>query len=583
MDSNVPTNAEAELESFRQKWREEVTARTQSKAPAKSSSKSSSSAAKPHVSKTSASSPAHQSHARQRSVEEVDEAAPYAYGNLGEKQHGRRLDETSAQTAAALAANSEPTSALEHYEKAVERETQGKLGDSVNLYRKAFRVSTIFGVPHYIRTNIGKLDSRVHETYKAKHFPPSYFKALPKHSSAKEAPPHASASSAAPKPQGSDPSNAPPTVPNPAHHSLHGLSAPSRDLVSSFAHLMIQGEPPPTDLSAAPPCPISAVPEEILVEILEHLAIKDMSSFIRLAQVCKRLAYLVITEDRVWKRLALGNEHGFAAMHYTWSCRVDGKPLGDDGMGGLTLRTADLDLSDPEDSSPSTPATRLSPTALIPLLVPSKYPTFRTLFQQRPRVRFNGCYISTVNYTRPGQSSPTQVTWNSPVHIVTYFRYLRFLRDGTCISLLTTAEPADVVPYLAVEHMHKNHGNLPTAPMKDALLGRWRLTGPYKPNANTIAADEGIDAEEADQEEEEGTVLIETAGVTPKYMYKMALSIGSAGRAAKNNKLAWQGYWSYNRLTDDWGEFGLKNDRAFYWSRVKSYGMSWEERGMKVR
>jgi F-box protein 9 len=33
-----------------------------------------------------------------------------------------------------------PRTALEHYEKAVEKESQGSLGDSLNLYRKAFRV-----------------------------------------------------------------------------------------------------------------------------------------------------------------------------------------------------------------------------------------------------------------------------------------------------------------------------------------------------------------------------------------------------------------------------------------------------------
>lgn len=38
-----------------------------------------------------------------------------------------------------------PESALEHYEKAVERETQGQLGDSLDLYRKAFKVRS----PHF--------------------------------------------------------------------------------------------------------------------------------------------------------------------------------------------------------------------------------------------------------------------------------------------------------------------------------------------------------------------------------------------------------------------------------------------------
>jgi F-box protein 9 len=404
-----------------------------------------------------------------------------------------------------------------------------------------------------------QLDDKVDKLYKAKHFPPSYFKAQKKTSATTPAP-----APTIPNPQDSNPSNASATVPNPAHHSLHGLSPSLQALIHEFTTLSIQGEPPPTDLSPTPPCPIAAVPEEILVEILEHVAVRDIASFIRLAQVCKRLAYLVATEDRVWKRLAVGHEYGFAAMHYSWTCQVDGTPLGDDDLGGLMLGS-DSDIED-QERSPTTP----SPLALTPLLVPTTYPTHRTLFQRRPRIRFNGCYISTVNYTRTGQASPTSVTWSSPIHIVTYYRYIRFLRDGTCISLLTTSEPADVVPYLYVEHMHKHHGALASAAMKDALLGRWRLSGPEVPAVH----DEGGG-------EKEGTVIIETAGAVPKYMYKMVLGLGTAGRGAKNNKLTWQGYWSYNRLTDDWGEFGLKNDRAFYWSRVKSYGMSWDERGRK--
>ncbi|KAI4655954.1 hypothetical protein J4E93_000670 [Alternaria ventricosa] len=544
---DVSTNTEAELESFRQKWREEVTARAKGKAPASSASAkptaTSSSTGKPHPSKSNAQDAQHHTRARSLSLEGGDEVNSYTYHNLGEKQHGRRLDETSAQTAAAIAEEAEPRSALEHYEKAVEKESQGSLGDSVDLYRKAF-----------------KLDSGVQETYKAKHFPPSYFKKLKAAQAAQAA--IASASPAASKPQDPNPSNASATVPNTAHHSLHGLSPSYQNLISEYASTSILGEVPPTEFSPAPPCPISKIPEEIIVEILEQLAVQDIGSFARLAQVCKRLAYLVTTEDRVWKRLAIGPEYGFASMHYTWSCEVGGKPLEDDQAGGITLGTANLDLSDSEEIEPESEP--LPPALLTQLLVPTPYPTYRVLFRQRPRIRFNGCYISTVNYTRPGQAEPTTSSWNSPIHIVTYFRYLRFLRDGTCISLLTTTEPADVVPYLYTEHIRKNHHNLPSAPMKDAVLGRWRMSGP-----------------EPGSGEQEGTVHIEKPGATPKYMYKMALNFGNAGRGAKNNKLVWQGYWSYNRLTDDWAEFGLKNDRAFYFSRVKSYGMSWDERGIK--
>jgi F-box protein 9 len=142
MDSkDVPTNTEAELESFRQKWREEVTAKTKGNGSAASTAKSAATSSnKSQAPWSNAPDASSSSHARQRSVEDVDDIIPYTYQDLGEKQHGRRLDETSVQTATALAASQDPSSALEHYERAVEKESAGRLGDSVNLYRKAFKV-----------------------------------------------------------------------------------------------------------------------------------------------------------------------------------------------------------------------------------------------------------------------------------------------------------------------------------------------------------------------------------------------------------------------------------------------------------
>ena len=102
--------------------------------------------------------------------------------------------------------------------------------------------------------------------------------------------------------------------------------------------------------------------------------------------------------------------------------------------------------------------------------------------------------------------------------------------------------------------------------MRHALKGRWRLSGdPH-----------GVTNDRREAEEEEGTLHIENEGVDPdKYIYKMKLALKSAGKAGgtKNNKLNWKGFWSYNKLTDDWAEFALRNDKAFFWSRVKSYGM----------
>ena len=348
------------------------------------------------------------------------------------------------------------------------------------------------------------------------------------------------------------------------------------DLVNEFAQLSIPPADSPTDASPTPPCPIASVPGEVLSEIFLHTALVDLASFARLAQVCKRFAYLVVTEERIWKRIASGPEIGFGYMHFRFACDLYGRPLtyhlnrDDDSWRLKSL----LDVGE-ADTQPS-PLLQPSLPYTLSLLQDNYGNSWRQLFRSRPRIRFNGCYISTVNYTRPGAASTTQLTWNSPVLIVTYYRYLRFYRDGAVISLLTTAEPGDVVHHLAKENLGTHSQAIPgLSAMKDALRGRWRISGPVDPPKTRVSLGESDDEEElgpvVPPDEPEGDLHIETEGVVPKYMWKMQFGIGNAGRGARNNKLQWKGFWSYNKLTDDWGEFGLKNDRAFYWSRVKSW------------
>ncbi|KAL9124650.1 MAG: hypothetical protein Q9217_006036 [Psora testacea] len=498
-----------ELEAFRRKWKKEVEARTQASPsiPAKSTGQSSAQSVIGGELPSRAPSP--QIVKRSGRIDcTQDDTEGYEYHDLEDKDGTRSL-----QVAEEVHPTNrrEPSSALEHYERAVEREGEGSLGDSLNHYRKAYR-----------------LDAAVDRLYKYKHFPPS-----------------ASAS----KSINLNPSNASVTVPNTAHHSLHGSSTPVSELIASFRDLSIPEEEAPIDHSPPPPCPISKIPSEILVNVLYHTAVLDPALLARLAQVCKRLAYLVATEDGIWRRVCSGSEYGFEAMHYEWASTITGKPLptttGD--IYNLLLQTT---LCPPIERLPLSPL----------------YPSYREMFHKRPRLRFNGCYISTVNYIRPGAATASQATWNSPVLIVTYYRYLRFFRDGTCVSLLTTTEPRDVVHHLTRENTHMHHaGGLPSAVMNHALRGRWKLSGNPYSDTNT---------------EEEGTIHVETEGVDvgkpqPKYIYKMMLQLKTAAKApmaTRNTKLAWLGYWSYNKLTDDWAEFTLKNDRAFFWSRVKSYG-----------
>jgi len=326
--------------------------------------------------------------------------------------------------------------------------------------------------------------------------------------------------------------------------------------------MRIQPSPPEVEGMPEPPCPLASLPDEILTHILRDVAILDVGDFVRLAQVCKRLAFLVATEDRIWRRICLGSEFGFGGMHYHWQRQITWQPLGEEDIVREAEAQAEAEIaaaaeapssasqSDPDEAPPMVgimPLTLLERAELhakksslnTMMLFSSLYSSsWQRMFRTRPRIRFNGCYISTVNYMRSGQGSVNQLTWNSPVHIVTYYRYLRFFRDGTALSLLTTSEPADVVHHMTkaalVLHTGGANPHLPSHVMKLALRGRWKMVGNYN--------------------------------------FRLDLSLRSVGKT-KNNKLVWRAFYNYNRLTDDWAEFALKNDKAFVFSRVKSYGV----------
>jgi len=120
----------AELESFREKWKEEVSAR------AKSAENKDSTSSNERPSKASRRPPAAPRIPNDRVPSSMEDD-----GRI-EPQNLYNLEGPSAAEAgeSSKTGSREPRSALEHYEKAVERESQGSLGDSLDLYRKAFKV-----------------------------------------------------------------------------------------------------------------------------------------------------------------------------------------------------------------------------------------------------------------------------------------------------------------------------------------------------------------------------------------------------------------------------------------------------------
>ena len=145
MDSTV-ADAEAELERFRDQWRAEVTRNKQRQGVPPAESSANRPQKKRDVAPQSTAGP---SVARRREVQDLsEEVEPRAYHDLPDKEEALRLGvEGSSDGRKAF---QEPSTALEHYEHAVEKETQGHLGDSIKHYRKAFKVRL---PPSYPRRN----------------------------------------------------------------------------------------------------------------------------------------------------------------------------------------------------------------------------------------------------------------------------------------------------------------------------------------------------------------------------------------------------------------------------------------------
>lgn len=86
-----------------------------------------------------------------------------------------------------------------------------------------------------------------------------------------------------------------------------------------------------------------------------------------------------------------------------------------------------------------------------------------SMLNDRPFIKFKGCYISRVTYISDGQRT---ISFYAPVKLVTYFRYLRFYPDGTAIKLTTTDEPDLIIPNFNKDNINN---------FKMGLKTRWTL------------------------------------------------------------------------------------------------------------
>eukprot|EP00976_Prorocentrum_cordatum_P107793 1194710-Prorocentrum_minimum.AAC.6 len=63
------------------------------------------------------------------------------------------------------------------------------------------------------------------------------------------------------------------------------------------------------------------------------------------------------------------------------------------------------------------------------------------MWMLRPRLRYDGVYVSRNTYVKPGQAG---WTYTAPVHLVVYYRYFAFRADGSLVYK-TSPQPLRLV------------------------------------------------------------------------------------------------------------------------------------------
>ncbi|KAK2463536.1 hypothetical protein APHAL10511_004287 [Amanita phalloides] len=219
---------------------------------------------------------------------------------------------------------------------------------------------------------------------------------------------------------------------------------------------------------------------------------------------------------------------------------------------------------------------QISQTDLLTNLMERYKYNYRHLYIEQPRIRLDGVYIAICHYVRAGLS---ENHWVNISHLITYNRFLRFFSNGLVLSLLANGEmsPQQVIPLLK-----------PTLRMKGLHIGTWQLLGSAV-QLNLVDANgvlpaslppsfapllSLLDSLESEVQHSRKHVSHNHAHVAAEqrtqYMFSMILELRSRP-LGRWNRLDIASYDSVNLETGDTLPVALKNERPFWFSRVRSY------------
>lgn len=152
----------------------------------------------------------------------------------------------------------------------------------------------------------------------------------------------------------------------------------------------------------------SDLPHELIMLIVYHVVGRelDLASLEKFGLVCRGF-YLLSRDSSLWRSIC----------HVNW--------------GDKTCNYKSPSLTNSESKSAT-----YSDVARF---------DWRRMYIERPRVNFDGIYISRTRYIRQGETGFQDLTYR-PFHVIRYYRYIRFFPDKRVIILTTNEEPDKIIP-----------------------------------------------------------------------------------------------------------------------------------------
>lgn len=272
-----------------------------------------------------------------------------------------------------------------------------------------------------------------------------------------------------------------------------------RKLLSTFKHCKFEPLDESKDIA------IDALLDEILMKICRILVVNDPTSWFNLSMTCKKFSYLGFYDMSVWRLHAALTYHRQA---YKRESRIEYRHEARKKWGKNYIK----------------------------------------MLKQRPYLKYKGVYVSTVINQKQGGRTEFSDSWTAPFRILTYYRYLRFFQDGTCLKLLTILEPNRVIPKL-----HRNWRKL--IQMDEECTDKeWHriFEGKF-----TMSND--------------GIVEIESEGPYDEWRFQDKLRITSSGKYSKHDRLQWIEMGYVTKKTGDPGNFDIRSEKDFKFMKVPEY------------